>query len=515
MKRLQKFDMAMDRHRLLFEVYLGALIIGCGQGTLRETNSNDAGSGDTATTHRDTGSDGDADGDADTDNGSEVETARDAAVDDTETDSTSDTASDEISDGTCRYECVARCHFLGGTFKAGTCKDDGLWCCDLGSAGGGETDTIEADSDSETETQGTAQDGPCRPAPKTYRNLFTELLSVTEAEVDAKLEAAFQQLFHGNGNQSVYYESGADEAYIVDIKHNDVRSEGMSYGMIIAVQMDKQEEFNRLWKWSTSHMQQWSGYFAWQASTSGWVMDSNSAPDGEEYFATALVFAANRWGDGDGIYAYSSQALSLLKAMANNGMFDWNNKMVKFLVNKNYTDPSYILPAFYEVWACYDLDNQARWRSAADAARAFFPKAVNSNTGLAPDQCGFDGNANGSNFTYDAWRVVVNIMMDYHFYHVDSRQVTYAKTLGKFFAGQGEHYSDTYTLDGRAMGSEHRLGLISCNATLGFALPEADAVPFVRELWEAEIESGQDRYYQGMLQLLALLHVSGRFKLWY
>jgi len=38
------------------------------------------------------------------------------------------------------------------------------------------------------------------------------------------------------------------------VKHNDVRSEGMSYGMIIAVLLDKQEEFDRLWKWAVQHM---------------------------------------------------------------------------------------------------------------------------------------------------------------------------------------------------------------------------------------------------------------------
>ena len=44
-------------------------------------------------------------------------------------------------------------------------------------------------------------------------------------------------------------------AYIYTADTDDVRSEGMSYGMMICVQMDKREEFNRLWKWAKTYMQ--------------------------------------------------------------------------------------------------------------------------------------------------------------------------------------------------------------------------------------------------------------------
>jgi oligosaccharide reducing-end xylanase len=55
-------------------------------------------------------------------------------------------------------------------------------------------------------------------------------------------------LFHGDPDtQAVYYPAGTNDngalAYICDIHNNDVRSEGMSYGMMIAVQLDKKAEF--------------------------------------------------------------------------------------------------------------------------------------------------------------------------------------------------------------------------------------------------------------------------------
>lgn len=38
--------------------------------------------------------------------------------------------------------------------------------------------------------------------------------------------------------------------------------------------------------------------------------------------------------------------------------------------------------------------------------------------------------------------------------------------------------------------------------------------PFVQALWDTQIPSGTWRYYDGMLYILGLLHVSGSFKIY-
>src|SRR4030042_4996865 len=81
-----------------------------------------------------------------------------------------------------------------------------------------------------------------------YRNLFLENGHSPE-EISAKIEGAFRQLFHGDSaTQAIYFKAGSNEngpmAYVCDVLHNDVRSEGISYGMMIAVQMDKKAEFD-------------------------------------------------------------------------------------------------------------------------------------------------------------------------------------------------------------------------------------------------------------------------------
>jgi oligosaccharide reducing-end xylanase len=106
-----------------------------------------------------------------------------------------------------------------------------------------------------------------------YQNLFAEA-GYADREIEEKIESAFQQLFYGDPeSQAVYYPAGENDqgplAYILDVHNNDVRSEGMSYGMMIAVQMDRKQEFDAIWNWSKTYMYHDNpehpakGYFAW------------------------------------------------------------------------------------------------------------------------------------------------------------------------------------------------------------------------------------------------------------
>lgn len=120
-----------------------------------------------------------------------------------------------------------------------------------------------------------------------------------------------------------YHEAGGDMAYLEDTGNHDVRTEGMSYGMMVCVQMDKKAEFDRLWKWVRTYMYIPAGpcrnYFAWSCSTDGTHNAEGPAPDGEEYFAMALFFASARWGDGEGIFAYSKEAKAILRECIHKG----------------------------------------------------------------------------------------------------------------------------------------------------------------------------------------------------
>jgi len=356
-------------------------------------------------------------------------------------------------------------------------------------------------------------------APAAYRNLFVEILGKTQAEVDSKIEAAVQQLFHGTGEQPIYYEMGSDQAYVTDIANNDIRSEGQSYGMTIAVMMDMKPEFDKLWKFAATRMRQSTGLFAWQLNTDGSVKSKYAAPDGEEYFALALMLASRRWGDDTGTN-YASEAKAVMNAMVNAGDFNKNPAVVTFGPGNNYSDASYVLPLFYSEWACFDTANASFWQSATTYARTFFQKATNATTGLAPERSNFDGSPQSGSpqgeYGPDAWRVPMNIMMDLNLNNADPWQATYAARQAAFWTSEGlASYGNKYTLSGSKLADGHGQGQTSVNAMLAFGLPAEDATPFLQAAWSAATPTGMYRYYDGCLYLLSMLHMSGKFKLFY
>lgn len=149
-----------------------------------------------------------------------------------------------------------------------------------------------------------------------YRNIFLEA-GYKQEDIDAKLAKAYHDLFEGPNR--VYFEVGEDMAYVSDVKNRDARTEGLSYGLMVAVQLDKKEVFDRLWRWTVKYMQHQDGprqaYFAWSVNPqTGRQNSAGSASDGEFYFITALLFAANRWGNDTGINYYA-EARRILDAM--------------------------------------------------------------------------------------------------------------------------------------------------------------------------------------------------------
>ena len=369
-----------------------------------------------------------------------------------------------------------------------------------------------------------------------YRNLFDELLGKSDAEIQQKIDQAWQQLFYGDdGTQRVYYPAGQDMAYIKDIADNDVRTEGMSYGMMLAVQLDKQEEFNRLWKWADTYLLQkkgpYKGYFAWHATDTGKQIDANPASDGEEWFVMALLFAANRWGNGEGIFNYQAEAQKILDAMLHKNekghgpvtnMFDAKTKQVVFVPGgpgAAFTDPSYHLPAFYELWARWADQGNSFWKAAAQVSRAFWKKAAQPQTGLMPDYAEFDGRPSGDpfhkDFRFDAFRVASNVALDWAWFAADPWEVEQSNRLLDFFRGQGlDDYVNQYALDGKPLSGDRSAGLVAMNAVAGLAADPQKSKDFVQALWDLEIPSGQWRYYDGLLYFLALLQVSGNYRIY-
>ena len=388
-----------------------------------------------------------------------------------------------------------------------------------------------------------------------YRNLFAEA-GHSQQEIRQKNNSAFDQLFHGDpATQTIYYEAGTNSngllAFVTDIKHRDVRSEGMSYGMIIAAQMNKKAEFDAIWNWSKTYLYVSDtnhpsfGFFTWQARTNGVRMSQFVAPDGEEYYVTALYFAAHRWGNGNGIYNYKAQADELLTRMRHRPvirgaipmpwrnatnyvtagpLFDEEHKMVLFSPSSErnrYSDPSYHLPAFYELWALWGPKEDSEfWRQAAGVSRDYFVKATHPVTALSPCYANFDGTLversgnYSTNFSYDAFRTAGNWSVDWSWWGKDPRQRVLSDKLQEFFESKGTNYGCQFSLDGKMLEDRHAQGLAAVNAVASLAATHERSKKFVDELWNTPAPDGLERYYEGLLYMMSLLHCSGEFRIW-
>jgi oligosaccharide reducing-end xylanase len=390
-----------------------------------------------------------------------------------------------------------------------------------------------------------------------YPNLFLRS-GHTESESQAKIETAYQQLFHGDPEQqAVGFDAGSNAngplMYITDWANHDVRTEGMSYGMMIAVQLDKKSDFDAIWNWAQTYMyiadpkHPTYRFFSWSCKTDGQPNSETPAPDGEEYFAMSLLFAANRWGSGQGIYDYQSEANTLLTAMVHREVIsgptrfgprdvgpemDVKQGMVLFVpgvMPKPFTDPSYHLPAFYELWARWGpVQDRPFWAHAARVSRGFFDKAANAETGLTPSYANFDGTPRSTHFPlsavfgYDAWRSASNWSVDWSWWRADSEEPLLSARLQHFFAAKGDGpYPGIFSLDGSDLPDVTKpataipTGLVAMNAVASLAAPDTEqSRQFVEALWEQPVPFGQGRYYDGMLYLLGMLHVSGEFRIW-
>ncbi|MBQ6201242.1 MAG: glycoside hydrolase, partial [Prevotella sp.] len=349
-----------------------------------------------------------------------------------------------------------------------------------------------------------------------------------------------------------------------------------------AVQFGEKDIFDRLWRWAKKYMQHQDGiregYFAWSCKTDGTRNAQGAASDGELYFITALLFASNRWGNDTGIN-YKAEAQRILNCIQPKEyepeprpagfpsfgpqqtgpqkmyLIDPETQLITFTPDgfgQRYTDPSYHIPAFYEVWAKWADDGRSEyWLECAKKSREYLHKAINPQTGLNPDMSQYDGSEmqmprfpgmpqrpqgaprrnGGNNFRYDSWRVPMNITLDYEWSCADGEwQRQYGETIQNFFYSQGvDTFVDQYRTDGTLPeGDEilqaggfrklrHSIGLVATTAAASMLCSHDKSKEFVDAFWNAKhvpFEDGYfDAYYDGLLRLFAFMHLSGNYRI--
>lgn len=373
-----------------------------------------------------------------------------------------------------------------------------------------------------------------------YRNVFLEC-GYSKEDIDKKLKETFNTVFYGPEDEKFYFEADNEMGYFKDTGNNDARTEGMSYAMMMCVQMDMKAEFDRIWKWAKTYMYieegYHKGYFDWHRHVDGSQIDKNMgpAPDGEEFFAMSLFFASHRWGDGEGIFNYSKEAKTILSACVHNGekepgkpMWEPSNYLIKFIPDRDFSDPSYHLANFYELFSMWaNEEDRPFWKKAAKASREYLKKACHSKTGLAAEYAYYDGKPYPKEqdifggrhdwFFSDAYRVAANIGLDYEWFAADEWNVENNNKIQKFFC---EDVKDTdykiYEIDGTVI-DKPALHPVAITATLAQASLAADG-PYAKEcvdrFWNTPLRTGERRYYDNCLYLFALLALSGNYRIY-
>jgi oligosaccharide reducing-end xylanase len=140
---------------------------------------------------------------------------------------------------------------------------------------------------------------------------------------------------------------------------------------------------------------------------------------------------------------------------------------------------------------------------------------------LSPDYSEFDGRPiNGrfgghDDFRFDAWRVAMNVGVDYTWFAKDQWEVTECNRILDFFASQGVGtYGNQYTLMGENLSKDHSPGLVGMNAVAALASTNKNRTDFVQALWQTPVPHGPYRYYDGVLYMLSMLQVSGNFRIY-
>lgn len=365
-----------------------------------------------------------------------------------------------------------------------------------------------------------------------YPNLFA-LAGISKEEIDKRITDTFYTMFF-DPVEKIYFELGDDMGYMLDTGNYDARTEGMSYGMMMAVQMGRQDIFDRLWLFSKRYMYQstgkYKGYFAWSVKPNGTKNSEGPAPDGEEYYALALFFAASRFGDGAWPFNYSEQAKEILNhclhqaelVEGGSAMWDKSNYYIKFVPEVNYSDPSYHLPHFYELFALKAKEEDREfWSKAASLSRKYLTMAAHPVTGMAPEYAEYDGKPkrlfHDGEFYSDAYRVAMNIGLDAAWFgkkeelsNIVNRLQTFFKEKTKF----GEYYN--YKIDGSALDQValHPTAIIATNAAASLAATNKYSKDFVLDFFATPLRTGERRYYDNCLYFFCLLMLAGEYKIY-
>lgn len=309
-------------------------------------------------------------------------------------------------------------------------------------------------------------------------------------------------------------------------------SEGMAYGMLIAVYMNEQTMFDAFFRYVLLHLNR-NGLMEWEIKPDGAVSQTGAASDGDEDMAWALIMADRQWGGRGSLDApYLEHARRLIDAM-------WKHEVDKergylFLPGDSWEanpplNPSYFAPAYYRVFA--EVSGEPGWLRVVDSSYDVIAKSLNTasgnaTNGLVPAWCDAQGKpkvpfANGpTHYQLDSCRTPFRIAQDYCWFG-EPRAKAYLDKINGFYAGIGAaNITDGYDLSGTPRPQNARNGSQAASfvgpAAVG-AMSDRKFTPLLEQGYERvatlKLNAGTT-YYQSSWTVLSLLMLTGNLNNW-
>jgi endo-1,4-beta-D-glucanase Y len=279
-------------------------------------------------------------------------------------------------------------------------------------------------------------------------------------------------------------------------------SEGIGYGMLIAVYMNDQALFDDLWKYEQLWPNDKTGLMDWYISADGSMrLGTGPATDADEDMAFALVMADKQWG------GYSTTAMNMLMTVSTNdfatdGTIKGGDKYA------NAVNPSYLAPAFYKVFAAYSGDT--RWTTILNKSYMLLASAQNATTGLVPDWS--MGPGTNASYGYDATRTPFRVALDVC-WNGDANAMAFSQKIGAFFAGIGvANIGDQYTVaTGAKTSPNNNSTFIGPAGAAGMASNQAKLVADAYARVAADAKAANTNYYDRSWALFTTLLMTGNF----
>ena len=309
-------------------------------------------------------------------------------------------------------------------------------------------------------------------------------------------------------------------------------SEGIGYGMLIAVYMGDQALFDDLWRYEQLWLDDMTGLMDWYINAAGTMrLGLGPATDADEDMAFALVMANRQWG-GKG--ALASNYIDIAKDVITK---IWNHEIYqsKLLRPGNWGDwttinISYFAPAYYRVFDVVDTDTTHDWPAVTQTAYDTIGNALNAanknqSNGLVPAWCSSDGAPNGgalgigqtapTNYQYDSCRTPFRIALDWCWFGTTAARDYTAKTSA-FFGGIGAaNIADGYNLDGTARPQHAGQRSAAFIGPAGVGAMTSSTYQTLVDQSYATVASGTalagGAYYEESWTVISLLMMTGNF----